>query len=116
MIQRGGEGVIKMLANVQQQTIKPIIQAKVSAGTLIYTDEYDIYARLEAWGYTHKQVCHRWGGGGNTLATKTGMAFARVIVNTMEGFWSLLRSWLRPHPRHLSREVANLSRILQIRS
>jgi len=76
MIQRGGEGVIKMLANVQQQTIKPIIQAKVSAGTLIYTDEYDIYARLGAWGYTHKQVCHS-GGGGNTLATKTGMAFAR---------------------------------------
>ena len=50
MIQCGGEGVIKMLANVQQQTIKPIIQAPVSAGTLIYTDEYDIYARLEAWG------------------------------------------------------------------
>ncbi|KPQ32952.1 MAG: ISXO2-like transposase domain [Phormidesmis priestleyi Ana] len=48
MIQCGGEGVIKMLANVQQQTIKPIIQATVSAETLIYTDEYDIYARLEA--------------------------------------------------------------------
>ena len=47
MIQRGGEVVLHMLANVQQQTIKPIIQTTVSAGTLIYTDEYDIYARLE---------------------------------------------------------------------
>ena len=23
--------------------------------------------------------------------------FCEVHVNTMEGFWSLLRSWLRPH-------------------
>ncbi len=56
MIQRGGEVVIKMLANVQQQTIKPIIQSIVEPGTLIYTDEYDIYARLETWGYSHKIV------------------------------------------------------------
>ena len=41
MIQRGGEVVIKMLANVQQKTIKPIIQSAVSAGSTIYTDEYD---------------------------------------------------------------------------
>ncbi|MGC1528525.1 MAG: IS1595 family transposase [Phormidesmis sp.] len=46
MIQRGGEVVIQMLANVQQKTIQPIIQATVSAGTLIYTDEYDIYAPM----------------------------------------------------------------------
>ena len=61
MIQRGGEVVIHMLANVQQQTIRPIIQTMVNAGTLIYTDEYDIYARLEAWGYAHKSVCHSAG-------------------------------------------------------
>ena len=42
MIQRNGEVVVKMLANVQQTTLKPSIQATVSAGTLIYTDEYDI--------------------------------------------------------------------------
>jgi hypothetical protein len=26
-----------------------------------------------------------------------GDGFCEVHVNTMEGFWSLLRSWLRPH-------------------
>ena len=36
-----------MLPNVQQATIQPIISNTVSPGTLIYTDEYDIYARLE---------------------------------------------------------------------
>lgn len=94
MIERGGEVVIKMLANVQQKTIKPIIQATVSAGTLIYTDEYDIYARLESWGYAHKSVCH---SAGEYARDEDGDGFCEVHVNTMEGFWSLLRSWLRPH-------------------
>ena len=43
--------MLQMLANVQQKTIQPVIEATVAQSTLIYTDEYDIYARLEAWGY-----------------------------------------------------------------
>jgi transposase len=39
-----------MVANVQQATIRPIIETTVAPGSLAYTDEYDIYARLEAWG------------------------------------------------------------------
>ena len=50
-----------MLSNVQQVTIRPIIEATVAPGSLIYTDEYDIYARLTAWGYGHKTVCHARG-------------------------------------------------------
>jgi transposase-like protein len=100
MIQRGGEVVLHMLANVQQQTIKPIIQTTVSAGTLIYTDEYDIYARLEDWGYSHNSVCH---SAGEYARDEDGDGFCEVHVNTMEGVWSLLRSWLRPH-RGISQE------------
>ncbi len=83
-----------MLANVQQKTIQPIIQATVARNTLIYTDEYDIYARLEGWGYRHKAVCH---GRGEYARDDDGDGFCEVHVNTMEGVWSLLRSWLRPH-------------------
>ena len=32
-----------------------------------------------------------------------GDGFYKIHVNTMEGFWSLLRSWLRPH-RGISQE------------
>src|SRR3954469_7909642 len=46
LIQRGGQVVLRMLPNVQQPTIKPVIAASVAPGTLIHTDEYDIYARL----------------------------------------------------------------------
>jgi transposase len=87
MIQRGGDVVIRMLANVQQEAIKPLIQATIAPGTCVYTDEYDIYSRLVQWGYEHESVCHSEGE----------YARCEVHVNTMDGFWSLLRSWRRPH-------------------
>ena len=100
MIARGGNVVIRMLENVRQKTIEPLIKKTIAAGTLVYTDEYDIYARLEEWGYGHKSVCHSHG---EYACDEDGDGFHEVHVNTMEGFWSLLRSWLRPH-RGISQE------------
>ncbi len=100
MIQRGGEVVIQLLANVQQTTIEPLIKATVLPETSIYTDEYGIYGRLEEWGYEHESVNH---GAGEYARDDDGDGFCEVHVNTMEGFWSLLRSWLRPH-RGISQE------------
>ena len=40
-----------MLANLQQATIRPVIEASVAQGALVHTDEYDVYARLDEWGY-----------------------------------------------------------------
>jgi transposase-like protein len=51
MMQRGGQVVINMLANVKQKTIESFIKDTITPGTLVYTDEYSIYARLCAWGY-----------------------------------------------------------------
>ena len=94
MIQRGGELVVKMLPNVQQETIKPIITSVVNLGSQVYTDEYNIYHRLEEWGYKHKTVNH---GKGEYARDEDRDGFHEVHVNTQEGCWSLLRSWLRPH-------------------
>jgi hypothetical protein len=38
----------------------------------------------------------------NMLALDDGDGFCEVHVNTIEGFWSLLRSWLRPPEWHLA--------------
>ena len=92
--------VLHLLANVQQTTIEPIIAATVATGALVHTDEYGVYARLESWGYQHKTVCH---GQGEYARDEDGDGFCEGHVNTMEGFWSLLRSWLRPH-RGISQE------------
>ena len=77
--------VLRMLANVQQNTIKPIIEAVVAQGTLVHTDEYNVYARLPAWGYRHKTVCH---ARGEYARDEDGDGFCEVHVNTIEGFWS----------------------------
>jgi len=91
---------MKMLANVQQRTIQPIIESVIAPGTMIFTDEYDIYSRLGDWGYEHKTVCHSHG---EYARDEDGDGFHEIHVNTMEGVWSLLRSWLRPH-RGVSQE------------
>jgi len=100
MIQRCGLVAIQMLANVRQVTIEPLIKSVILPGTLIYTDEYAIYGRLTEWGYEHKSVNH---GAGEYARDEDGDGFHEVHVNTMEGFWSLLRGWLRPH-RGISQE------------
>jgi transposase len=89
-----------MLANVQQATIRPVIEGSVAKGALVHTDEYDVYGRLDEWGYGHKTVCH---ARGEYARDEDGDGFCEVHVNTMEGVWSLLRSWLRPH-RGVSQE------------
>ena len=99
-IQRGGELVIRMLENVQQKTIEPLFRQFVKPGSLVYTDEYNIYNRLVDWGYGHKTVCH---SKGEYARDEDGDGFCEVHVNTQEGIWSLLRSWLRPH-RGISQE------------
>jgi transposase-like protein len=93
MIQRGGDVVIRLLANVQPATIKLLSQATIASGTRVYTDEYDIYSRLEQWGYAPARVCH---SSGAYARDDEGEGFHEVHVNTMEGFGSLLRAWLRP--------------------
>ena len=94
LIQRSGEVVIQMLSDVQQKTIKPIITQTIEVGTRIYTDEYNIYSKLPQWGYGHKTVNHSIG---EYARDEDGDGFCEVHINTIEGFWSLLRSWLRPH-------------------
>jgi len=100
MIQRGGAVVVRMLENVQQATIRPLIERFIALGTRVYTDEYDIYHRLPDWGFDHRTVCH---SRGEYARDEDRDGFYEVHVNTAEGFWSLLRSWLRPH-RGISQE------------
>ncbi len=94
MIQRSSEVVIRMLDSVRQATIKPLILRTIALGTEVHTDEHSIYSRLPEWGYGHRTVNH---SAGEYARDEDGDGFHEVHVNTMEDFWSLLRSWLRPH-------------------
>jgi len=61
MVQRGGLVSLKVLPNVQQITIQPIIEYSVEKGATFYTDKYNIYNKLTSWGYVHKTMNHREG-------------------------------------------------------
>jgi transposase-like protein len=76
MLQRGGQVVINLLANVKQKTIEPFMKATIVPGTLIYTDEYSIYARLHVWGYDHKSVNH---GRGEYARDEDGDGFVKSM-------------------------------------
>jgi transposase len=89
-----------MPADVRQATIRPVIEATVARGALVRTDEYGVHARLEAWGYGHETVRR---GRGEYARDEDGDGSCEVHVNTLEGFWSPLRSWPRPH-RGISQE------------
>jgi transposase len=100
LIERGGAVVIQRLATGQRVTIQPLIRHTIQPGTLVFTDEYAIYQPLEAWGYAHKTVNPAQAEYARD-ADQDGCC--EVHVNPLEGCWSLLRAWLRPH-RAISQE------------
>ena len=112
-LQRGQQVIMRLLENVQQKTIEPLIRATVCPGTQMDTDEYDIDARLRDWGFVHSTVCR---GQGEYARDEDGDGFDEVHVNTIEGFWSLLRSWLRPPSGDLPREAAVVPGLLPVRA
>jgi len=76
MMQRGGQVVINLLANVKQKTIEPFIKDTIVPGTRVYTDEYGIYARLQTWGYDLRVSIM---DGASSLAMKMETAFVKSM-------------------------------------
>ena len=112
MIQRGGQVVLKMLANVQQTTIKPIIEAGVAKGALIHTDEYDIYARV-SYGDTDTRPFAT--GAANMRAMRTATAFMKS-VSIRRGLLVAAAFMAATASRRRPRKVAALSRLLPVRA
>jgi transposase-like protein len=87
LVDRQGHIYLVPCANVQSDTIQPLIEYLTDQGATLYTDEYNIYNFLKRIGYQHQTVNHSQGE----------YARGQVHVNTVEGLWSLLRDHLRIH-------------------
>ena len=64
------------------------------AENVIYNYKYAIYMYVMEWWYDHRTACL---AAGELARDEDGDGFCEVPVDTLEGFWPLLRSWLRPH-------------------
>jgi len=84
MIQRSGQVVLRVLSNVTQAIIGPIIKSTIAKRQIVYTDEYDVYSQMKEWGYTHTTANH---GKKEYARDEDGDGFYEVNVNTMEGCW-----------------------------
>ena len=73
----------KILISLSTRIIVPLLQATIAPGTGIYTEAYDMYSRLEPWGYAHESVCH---SRGNMHGMTTGMAFMKYTSTPWKAF------------------------------
>ena len=94
---RPAQVFLEVLPNVQTKTIRPFILERVQPGSILDTDDYDIYSFVEEAGYQHRTVNHSQG------------EYARddVHVNTEEGIWSALKVFLAQF-RGLSKRFLHL--------
>jgi transposase len=86
MAQRAKDGkpgrvVAKVVPDVAERTLLPRVEAKVLPASVVYTDEWRPYDRLEGMGYQHSRVNH----------SQKVYVSGDVHTNTIEGFWSLAK-------------------------
>lgn len=92
MLERAGNVMTRVVANVRRVTLEALILDKITRGAAISTDELKSYARLARHGYRHGTVNH------------SAEEYVRgdVHVNGLEGFWSQLKRSIRGTHVHVS--------------
>ena len=90
MAQRGRDGqagrvVAQVVEAVSTPSILPRLKTRVLPESMIYTDEGNAFDGVKKQGYQHRRVNH----------SASVYVDGDVHVNTIEGFWSLVKSGIR---------------------
>ncbi len=98
MLERGGKVRAEVIPNRRKPHVEPALRTHVDAGTVLMTDEFDVYRWLGP-DYVHKVVNHLERYVDGTIHT-----------NGIENFWSLLKrqlggTYISVEPFHLFRYV-----------
>jgi transposase len=94
MLQRDGDVMTKVVANVQAKTLLPIIQDNVAEGTKIHSDDHTGYMQLRFRGYEHDVVNH----------SKGEYARGNAHVNGLENYWKMLKTSIKSTHIHVSKK------------
>ena len=92
MLERGGDVMAKVVPDVTNRTLQPIVTENVEPGSTIHTDELRSYRGLARAGYRHCIVNH---GAGEYVRHGSH-------VNGIEGFWACLKLSIRGTHVHVS--------------
>ncbi|MCH9053942.1 MAG: IS1595 family transposase, partial [Proteobacteria bacterium] len=94
ILERGGDLYTEVVPSAAGKSLIPPIVKHVPKGTRVSSDEWAPYRVLPSLGYKHDTVDH---------AAKE-YARGNVHVNTLEGFWSMLKRSIRGTHIHVSRK------------
>lgn len=92
MVERQGEVRARATVDTKAKTIQKLVRENVKIGSLLLTDEYRSYSRLEEDGYHHGTVIH----------SAKEYANGEIHTNTIEGFWSHLKRGINGIYHHVS--------------
>lgn len=92
MIARDGHVVAKVVDNTKSDTLFNLFDKHVSADSIVYTDEFTAYDKLNELGYEHDKVNHSVGK----------YVDGDVHTNTIENFWSNLKARIKGTYRSVS--------------
>lgn len=84
-VERGGRIHATVIPDRSAGTIMPILRTRILPSSTVYTDEWKSYRGLGREGYTHERVNH----------SQNVYVSGDAHVNTIEGFWGLLKGGLR---------------------
>jgi transposase len=88
-----GAVVVEVVPNADRASLLSLVEETTQRDATSYTDEAGAYAATAQTGRMHKTVCHR---AGEWARDDDGDGIREVHTNTMEGFWTGLRNFLRP--------------------
>jgi transposase len=83
IVEREGRVTTKVVADVKEKTLLPIVAERVLPKSIVYTDSYTSYDNVRWMGksYRHQRINHSAGI----------YVMGKVHTQTIEGFWSLLK-------------------------
>jgi transposase-like protein len=93
MLEHGGELITRVVSNVREVNLVPVIHEHVLRGTHIHTDALLSYRNLGKQGYRHSKVRHDIG----EYVGRDGQT-----VNAIEGFWAMLKRGINGTHIHVS--------------
>jgi transposase-like protein len=93
MMERGGELVTRIVPDTRRASLWPQICTWVLPGSTLHTDELSSYKSISLRGFRHETCNHS----AEEYVSKRG-----ATVNTVEGFWSMLKRGINGTHIHVS--------------